>query len=298
MNPSHQSRVDANTLRQFVAIVALGGFRPAARRLGITPSALSHAMRRLEADLGARLLHRSSRSVRPTGAGAALYARIAPAFREIEDAVGATADRGPGGVLRLNAPRLAALTLLGPRLPAFHEAHPAIRIEVTVEDRAIDIVAEGYDAGVRFGRVLQPDVIGVPVGRPQDFVAAASPDYLARAAPLPDPAALGVHLCVAYRLADGRIFPWVFERDGRRTTFLPDDRLVLSDPLLTRDAALAGAGVVYTATAFLDDDLARGRLVRVLDGWRTPVERLHVYYAGRRHVPPALRAFIDWLATP
>lgn len=291
---------DLGALRQFSAIVTHGGFRPAARHLGVTPSALSHAMRRLEAQLSVRLLNRTSRSVRPTPEGVALFARLAPAFAAIDEAVGAATAPvdGPAGLVRLNSPRLAAQTILAERLPGFVATHPAVRLEVAVDDRALDVVAEGFDAGIRFGRVLTPDVIAVPIGPAHDFTAAASPEYLARVGEPRDPDDLRARQCIGYRLADGRMFPWRFEARGAARTVVPDGRLVVTDPLLSCEAACAGVGIVYTATAFLAPALADGRLVRVLRGWSTPSERLHIYYSGRRQVRPALRALVRWLAEP
>ncbi|MDX8350770.1 LysR family transcriptional regulator [Cognatiyoonia sp. IB215182] len=286
--------MDLNSLRQFAAIVDAGGFRPAARRMGVTPSALSHAMRRLEDQVQTRLLNRNSRAVQVTEAGAALLARVGPALRDIEDAVSGAVAGSEGGTLRINAPRLAAQTILAEWLPAFHAAFPAIRIEVTIENRTVDIVEAGFDAGIRFGRVLQPDVVAVAIGEVQGFSAVASPAYLRERGPIDAPNALGAFDCIGYRLADGRMMPWRFQREDQSETFVPSDRLVLSDPYLMREAAIADMGIAYTLTAFLSDALEDGRLVPILKDWACPRDRLHIYYSGRRQVPSGLRAFIDW----
>lgn len=289
---------DLPNLASFAAVVRHRSFARAAAELGLSRSALSHAMRALEARLGVRLLNRTTRSVSPTPAGERLLARLAPALDEIRGAVDEAngfRDR-PGGRLRLNVPRLAAAVVLAPVLARFLADHPDVQLEIAVDDAAVDIVERGFDAGMRFGERLAADMVAVPVGPPIEFAVVGSPAYLAgRDAPR-TPHDLAGHDCIRYRMpGSGTLFEWEFARDGAELTVAVDGSLTLDAPELVIRAALDGVGLAYTALAYVEPLIARGRLVRLLADWCPPIEGFYLYYPSRRHVPTALRALIPYL---
>lgn len=289
---------DLPDLAIFAMVAKHGSFVRAAAELGVSRSAVSHAVRGLEERLGVRLLNRTTRSVSPTEAGETLIARLAPALGEIANAVDAANGlrERPAGRIRLNVPRLAAKLILGPALPGFLEAHPGATVEIAVDDATVDIVAGGFDAGMRFGERLSADMIAVPVGAAVEFAVVGSPDYFAHNAMPLAPEDLRDHACIGHRMrGSGRLFDWEFEREGREVTVSVKGPLVLDAPEIMLDAALAGVGVCYTTLAEAEHHIAEGRLVRALADWCPPTARLHLYYPGRRHVPVLLRALIAWL---
>ena len=281
----------------FMAIVREGSFRSAARRLGLSPSALSHTIRGLEERLGIRLLNRTTRSVAPTEAGRALFARLGPAIAEMEGAVdGLGAFRGrPAGTVRLNLPRLAAATMIGPHLARFAEAFPDIRLELVVDDAFADIVAGGFDAGIRLGERVERDMIAVRLTGDLRLAVVAAPDYFAGRSPPATPHDLVHHACLSYRWShSGQLHRWRF--DGTDGPVEVDVRgpFTANDTGLLIDAALAGVGVACLPESALAAPIADGRLVRVLDAWCRPFPGFFLYHPGRRQLPPALRAFIDF----
>lgn len=293
MNPR-----DLPDLATLALVARHRSFARAAAELGVSRSALSHAVRGLEGRMGVRLLNRTTRSVSPTAAGERLLAQLAPAFDRIAQAVDETngqRDR-PGGRLRLNVPRLAALLVLAPILPSFLATHPDLELELAVEDATIDIVAQGFDAGIRFGERLEGDMIALPIGSPVEFAVVGSPSYFARRTPPLTPNDLADHACIRYRMrGSGRLFDWEFERDGREVAVAVNGPLTLDAPELMVRAAVDGLGLAYVAFADVETRLRAGELVRVLADWCPPSARLHLYYPNRHHVPAALRALIDWL---
>ncbi len=290
-------------LHIFVAVARAGGFREAARSLNASASTLSEAVRRLEQRLGLRLLNRTTRSVAPTPAGEKLIARLAPALAEVEAALReATSDAGePAGVLRLNVPASAARLVLPRLLPPFLAAHPRIEVELSVEESFVDVLAAGCDAGIRYEERLAQDMIAVPIGpRVQRFAAAASPAYLARRGVPERPQDLAAHACMRGRFASGRALAWEFERGADIVRIEPAGPLLVqvgaaSDLLL--QAAIAGLGVVYHFEDWLRPHLDSGELTPVLADWWPSFSGPFLYYPGRRLVPPALRAFVDFART-
>ena len=282
----------------FVAVAQERSFRRAATRLGLSPSALSHAIRELEERLGAKLLHRTTRSVAPTEAGLGLLGRLAPAFADIAGAVaavGAFSDR-PSGTVRLNLPRLAAQIALAPGFGRFARDFPDVRLEVTVDDALTDIVASGFDAGIRPGERVERDMVAVRVTPDLRLAVVGSPEYLASRAPPLTPRDLGRHACVNYRWeGSGALYRWQFERDGDRLEVAVDGPLTLNDSELILTAALDGVGLACTVESSVAGHLASGRLVRVLADWCPPFPGFFLYYPGRRLLPAALRALIDFL---
>jgi DNA-binding transcriptional LysR family regulator len=288
-------------LSMFIAIVRAGGFREAARLTGGSPSGLSDALRRLEARLGLRLLHRTTRSIALTEAGTRLFTRLSPAMAEIEaalDTAQASSDE-PAGTLRLNVPANVARTVLPKILPPFLEAHPQIRVEVTVEDGFVDILASGADAGIRYEERLEQDMIAVPIGpRRQRIITAAAPAYLAVRGRPGHPRDLLNHACLRLRFSSGAPAIWEFER-GEEVIRLDPTGPLLVEPGLACDllveAAICGLGVVRLFEDWLQPHLESGLLERLLEDWDESFSGPRLYYSGRHHLPAALRAFIDFI---
>ena len=286
---------DLNELTAFAAVARLRSFRKAAVERGVSASALSHALRALEERLGVRLLNRTTRSVTPTEAGRQLLARLEPAMREITDALLdlSTLQQEPAGKLRLNVPRPAARLLLAPMLARFVARYPRVQVELVTDDGMIDIVRDGFDAGIRFGEHVAADMIAVPVGAPQPFVVVASPAYLAARGVPASPRALLEHACIGRRFPSGRQYAWEFGPAGEGVSIAVDGPLVFDDDELMLRAARDGAGVAYVYEADARADIAAGRLVCVLERCLPPAPRYFLYYPGRRQMPPMLRAFVD-----
>ena len=288
-------------LAAFVSVAHAGGFREAARGGGASASGLSEALRRLETRLGVRLLHRSTRSVVPTEAGARLLDRLGPALAEVEaalDVVNGFRDR-PAGTLRLNVPASAARLVLPALVPPFLAAYPDIRMDVVVEESFVDVLAAGCDAGIRYEERLEQDMIAIPIGpRRQRMATAAAPGYLeARGRPR-HPRDLLQHACLRGRFASGAMPPWEFQRKGEVVTVDPEGPLIVrvsGGVELAVDAALAGCGVIHLFEDWLRPHLASGALEPVLESWWQPFTGPFLYYPGRRHLPAPLRAFVDFV---
>ena len=285
-------------LKAFAAVVERASFARAAASLGVSPSALSQTIRQLEARLGVRLLNRTTRSVAPTAAGQRLHARLAPLMLEMDSAVAeavAAASRA-AGPLRINAPRLAAIGLIAPRLARFHRAHPEVILDLVVDEGLSDIVAGRFDAGIRFGERLDKDVIAVRLTPDTEMMAVASPDYLTRRGRPRVPADLHRHNCINFRFpGQGTIYRWQIEKDEQALEMAVEGPLIANDPELVLEAALQGLGIAYIADQRLRRWIREGRLKRVLADWSRSFPGLFLYYSNRRHPPPALRAFIDCL---
>jgi DNA-binding transcriptional LysR family regulator len=290
------ARFDPADLAAFSAVASAKSFRGAARVKGLSPSALSEAVRRLETDLKTRLLNRTTRSVTPTEAGQRLLERIAPAFNALDDAVAdALAGRdGIGGTLRLNVPSAVMELVLPPILTSFMKAHPAIRVEVTADNRLIDVLAAGFDAGIRYDEHVEKDMIALPIGpRQQRFVTAASTTYLDRHGRPKSPSDLLDHACIRYRSTSGIIPPWDFEKNGKMIRIAPDGPLIADSIRLQLAAARAGLGIIHSFKGFLQPDLASGTLEAVLEDWSERFSGPFLYFPATRHMPAPLRAFID-----
>lgn len=288
-------RGELNDLLAFASVARERSFTRAAAVLGMSPSALSHAMRGLEERLGVRLLARTTRSVAPTEAGDRLLRSLGPALTEIESGLEAMADwrDNPAGTVRITTFSYPAKTILAPRLPAFLIANPDVRVEVDISGTLTDIVADGFDAGIRFGDAVAKDMIAVRVGPDLRTVVVATPSYFERHARPRTPAELEGHSCIGYRLADsGGMLPWEFERDGREYRIRTSGPLVVNDGELALAAIRAGAGLGYMMEHEVADDMRAGRLVQVLDEWCPTFAGCHLYHPSRRQMRPALRALI------
>lgn len=289
---------DLQDLLAFAAVARQRSFRGAAARGHLSASALSSAVRRLEERLGVRLLNRTTRSVQPTEAGTRLLDGLEPALAGVADAldsINAYRDR-PKGTLRLNVPGSVARLVLPDLLARFMTAFPEIAVEVQAEDRFIDVLGEGFDAGVRYDERLEQDMIAVPLGpRHQRYVCVAAPAYLDRHGVPTHPRELLEHACIRHRFAHLTMLPWEFERDGEVLNVAPQARLLTNSLELQRAAVLAGLGIAATFEGFYADLLADGRVVEILPEWSTPFSGPFLFYHGRRHVPGPLRAFIDFV---
>jgi DNA-binding transcriptional LysR family regulator len=296
-------KTDLSDLNAFVAVARAKGFRDAARASGVSASGLSEAIRRLEAQLGVRLLNRTTRSVMPTEAGERLLERLSPALREVEaalDVVNRFRDR-PAGTLKLNVPISAARLVLPTIVPPFLAAYPDIRMEVIAEESFVDVLASGCDAGIRYEERLEQDMIAVPIGpRHQRFALGAAPAYLDRHGRPEHPRDLLTHRYLRGRFPSGATPTWEFERDGEVVQVEPTGPLIVSiggaTDLLV-DAAIAGTGIVALFEDWLRPYFASGGLEPILEPWWQRFSGPFLYYPGRRLVPAPLRAFVDFIKT-
>lgn len=288
-------RNELNDLLAFAAVARERSFTKAAAKLGMSPSALSHAMRALEQRLDVRLLARTTRSVAPTDAGERLLKSLNPAFAEIEGGLEALREwrDSLSGTVRITASSYAAKSILAAKLPAFLLAHPDVRVEVNVDDNLTDIVSAGFDAGIRFGFSVDKDMIAVPVEPELRTVVVATPDYFAQHPPPRTIEDVRQHNCVCFRLpTGGGLMPWDFERDGREITIRVSGQFIANEGGLMLAAVRAGAGLGYLMEHDVADDIAAGRLVQVLDQWCPKFPGCYLYHPSRRQSPPALRALI------
>jgi DNA-binding transcriptional LysR family regulator len=288
-------------LSAFIAVAQAGGFRDGARASGGSASALSDAVRRLEAQLNVRLFNRTTRSVALTEAGARLLERLVPAFREVDaalDVVNSFSDQ-PTGTLRLNVPTSAARLVMPRIVPPFLAAYPGIRLEVMVDDEFVDILSAGCDAGIRYDERLEQDMVAVPIGpRYQRFALAAAPAYLDRRGRPVHPRDLLSHDCFHSRFRDRPVMAWDLERDGETIRLEPTGPLIVqagggSDLLV--EAAIAGLGLVALYEDWLRPYFENGVLEPVLETWWPRFPGPFLYYPGRRLVPAPLRAFVDFV---
>lgn len=280
----------------FLSIAQHLNFSRAAVDLGLTPSALSHSLRALENRLGVRLFNRTTRSVALTEAGERLYARLKPAFRDIEDALedlNHFRDK-PSGNLRITSGRQACELVLLPIASDFLQAFPDIRLEVVESDALLDIVAAGFDAGVRFGNRLEADMVSLPIGPNLRSVVVASPAFFQRHPAPQKPEDLHALPCIRHRFPSGSMYRWEFERGGIEQEIEVNGPLTLGDVSLMVGPALQGLGLAYVFEDMVSEHLAAGRLVQVLADWCPYYPGLHLYYPSRRHVPAPLKAFIDF----
>jgi DNA-binding transcriptional LysR family regulator len=281
-----------------VAVAETKGFRAAAERLGITGSAVSQAIRRLEARLGVALVQRTTRSVRLTEAGERLFAAVRPALEDVRLAVAAAAELAdePTGTLRLHLTTGAETYFSGPLLAGFLTAHPHVQLELAISEAPLDIVAGGYDAGVRLGEVIDRDMIAVPVSGDIRLVVVAAPTYFARHPTPTHPRDLAEHECIAWHpTPDAPLYRWEFAENGRNFSVAVPARVLTTDPAINIRLALAGMGVTMAREDRVRDAIAKGELVPVLQEFSTPFPGYYLYYPQRRHASPALRAFVDYL---
>lgn len=287
-----------NDLDAFTAIARARSFRAAARKRGVSASSLSDSLRRLEERVGVRLLNRTTRSVTPTEAGERLLERIAPALGEVSLALQQldTFRDSPSGTLRLNVPTIAARLFLPDLANRFLKRYPQISLEIVGEDTFVDVVAAGYDAGIRYDERLERDMIAVPIGpRRQRYVTAAAPDYLARRGLPKHPRQLLEHDCVRHCFLSGAALPWEFQGGEETLMITPKGPIITNEIDMEVSAAIAGLGIIHTFEEVLLPAMQAGALVPILEEWVTEFSGPFLYYAGRKHLPPALRVFVDFV---
>lgn len=282
-------------LTAFVAIADQRSFRAAARTLGVSPSALSHSMRGLEGRLGVRLFNRTTRSVALTEAGEQLLLRVRPAIADLEDAVNQVAsehDR-PSGSIRISSSEASARQIVRHVLPGFLAAYPDIHVEFVVDTRLVDIVADGFDAGIRVFEDVPRDMIAIRFGADMRFAAVASPDYLSRHEPPKTPDDLALHRCIRFRFESGALYRWDLEHRGKSASIDVEGPMTLGNLNLMIEAALAGIGIAWVPEDHVAEHLASGRLMHLLPEWSPSFAGLCLYYPANRHPPTALRLFAE-----
>lgn len=285
-------------LTEFLAVAECGSFRAAAARVGVTPAAISQAVKALETRVGMPLFLRTTRSVALTEAGTSLLARLRPAATEIDGALGdLSVSRGqPAGILRLSVPRIALDLVLFPLLPHFRRAHPGVRIEVDVNDAFVDMMESGFDAGIRIGNVIERDMVAVRLTRNFQWCVVGSPDYFAARGKPRTPKDLLDHECIGYRFPTAKtVYRWQFREKGRDYSVDVAGGVVVNDHLSLVALAKTGLGLAYTADPVAERELSAGTLQAVLRPYLPTTQGLHLYFPGRSQAQPKLRAFIDFL---
>ncbi|MGA8134265.1 MAG: LysR family transcriptional regulator [Pseudomonas gingeri] len=281
-------------LEAVLAVARHRSFRAAAAELEVSTSALSHAVSALESRIGARLFNRTTRSVALSEAGAQFVESISPAMSTIRAAMEQAGSHAgiPAGTLRINTAVGAAKQAM-PLFVEYMRRYPQMNVDIVTEGKLIDIVVEGFDAGIRLHESVPQDMIAIPLGLPLRLLVMGSPEYFSRH-PVPQtPTDLLKHRCIRLRLPSGRIYHWEFERHGETHAVDVQGVLTLDESTLVLEAARAGLGLVYATQWNAATDLAAGTLVSVLEDWTPPFDGLSLYYPGRRHVPAGLRALIE-----
>jgi len=284
-------------LEVVIAVARLGGFRAAARELGMSSTALSRAIAQLENRLGVRIFNRTTRSVALTEAGEQFVAAVGPALFDIQQAMADVNNRRatPSGTLRLNCAAGAARIILVPVVLEYLRRFPEMSVDIVTEAHLVDVVGKGFDAGIRTADHVPRDMIAVPFGGELSFSVVAAPSYFVEYGKPRKPQDLMSHQCIRARWPSGMLSRWEFERRGEKLSLDVPGVLTLDEPALIRNAAIAGAGIAYLWNARVKDDLAVGRLTAVLKDWTVSSESLCLYYSDRRNLSAALRAFIDLL---
>jgi DNA-binding transcriptional LysR family regulator len=291
-------RKDLYDLIAFLAIARERSFTRASAKLGVSQSALSHTIRKLENRLGVRLLTRTTRSVSPTEAGERLLLGVGPRLEEIEAELDALSDlrEKPAGTLRVTTAEHAADTVLRPALEKLLPAYPDIKVEVVIDYGLVDIVAQRYDAGIRLGEQVAKDMIAVRIGPDLRMAVVGSPAYFKKHPVPKKPQDLTAHNCINLRLPTyGGLYAWEFERQGRELKVRVDGQLVLGNVSQIEKAVLAGLGLAWVPEDLVQAHMAKGRLIRVLEAWCQPFPGYHLYYPNRRQFSPALNVLVEAL---
>lgn len=287
-------RPGLSELEAVAAVAREESFRRAALALGMSTTALSNAVAKLEANLGARLFNRTTRSVSLTEAGRAFVEQVGPALRDIQDAMAGvrSQQQTPSGTLRINTFAAAAREIMSPLVLEFLRRHPDVHVDIVTEGRLVDIVADGFDLGLRRADLVPADMIAVPVGRPQRYAVVASPGYFKAHGKPRTPSDLSKHQCIRGRLPNGALLRWHFEKRGQAVQVDVSGPVTLDEASLSRAAVLAGVGIGLFMEQDVREDVTAGRLVRVLEDWTPKLGDLCLYYPSRRHPSAALKAFL------
>jgi DNA-binding transcriptional LysR family regulator len=290
-------------LTEFLAVAEHKSFTLAATRLAVTPTAVSHAIKLLERRTGVLLFQRTTRRVALTEAGASLFARLRPAASEIDEALAVLSGfrDQPMGTLRITAPRLSGALLIEPLIPLFRQAYPQVSLDISLDDATVDLMTGGFDAGIRLGESIEKDMVAVRLTPDLQWSVVGSPEYFAKAGRPLNPEELPGHDCIGFRFStSGNAHRWEFRRDGRDFTVGVEGGLTVNDRRLLVSAARNGQGLAYACDLEIIDDLASGRLERVLQPFVPLSTALYLYFPSRTQTQPKLRAFIDlatrWIA--
>ncbi len=290
-------RNDLSILTAFLAVAEERSFTQAGKRLGVSPSAMSHAIRGLEENVGVRLLSRTTRSVAPTEAGERLLARLRPGLADIQEALDQISELRdkPAGCVRLLVPRLAGTTVLGPKLAKFTRDYPDVVLDITADDSRIDIVAGGFDAGIHFGEYIQKDMIAVRVSKDHRAAIVASPSYF-KSHPKPKtPHDLLKHRCINFRHGSAGVYRWEFDKGKKSLSVAVNGPLIVDDVETLVRAVIDGVGLAFVSDERVTAQLESGELIRVLEDWCQPFPGFFLYYPSRRQQPAALAALINAL---
>ncbi|EAR10431.1 LysR family transcriptional regulator [Reinekea blandensis] len=282
----------------FAEVSRQGSFTKASNELGISPSAISHIIRKLEMKLDTRLLHRSTRSLSLTEQGARLLEKLDPSIHSLEETIDGFQDSKEevSGRIKITSHRVGAEQGIFPKLAAFKTRYPEVSVELDINDGLIDFIAAGFDAGIRRGESLAQDMIAVPLDYDDQLIFVASSEYLQKYGAPQLPEDLTQHQTISFRyVTSGRLFPWPLSHAGETSTYVPSSKLVLNDTGLLVKAVLDGFGIGCVTQQQVVDYLKSGALIEVLSDYRTSIARNYLYFSGRRHVPTALRAFVDFM---
>jgi DNA-binding transcriptional LysR family regulator len=288
-------RPGLHDLEAVVAVARRSSFRGAALELGMSTTALSNAVGKLEAHLGVRLFNRTTRSVSLSDAGRLFVESVGPALQDIHGAMDAARSKqaNPTGTLRINSYATAAREILSPLLLEFIRRYPQVHVDLVTEGRLLDIVAEGFDLGVRRATLVPSDMIAISLGRPQRNVVIGSPDYFKTYGTPSTPTDLLQHRCIRIRLPNGALFRWRFEKDGEPLLIDVNGPMTLDEASLSRGTVLEGVALGYVMERDVREDIEAGRLISVLKEWMPPSDELCIYYPGRRNPSAAHRAFVE-----
>lgn len=292
------ARPNLNDLTTFVAVAESGSFTGAAAHLGVSTAAVSYTIRKLEQDVGVRLLNRTTRSVAPTEAGERLLNLFAPMLDHLDEELAqlsALRDT-PTGTVRITSDEYAVEPILLPAIAELSEEYPDIEVEVVIDYGLTDIVAEKFDAGVRLGETIEKDMMALPISGEMQSVVVSAPSHMAGKTPPLRPQDLTRHRCINLRLpTHGRLYSWEFSKEDRSLEVNVGGGPTFNSVTLLHAAARLGLGLAYLPLPMVADDLKDGHLVRFLDDWTPPYDGYQIYFSGRRQMKPALRAFLDVL---
>ncbi|ASY71541.1 MULTISPECIES: LysR family transcriptional regulator [Rhizobiaceae] len=282
-------------LEAIIAIARRGTFRAAAIDLGMSTTALSHTVGRLEAGLGVRLFNRTTRSVSLTDAGRLFMQQVAPSLQDLRTALETVRSQRetPSGTIRINAAPFAARAIISPLVLEFLRRYPDMHVDIVTEGKLVDVVGDGFDLGVRVAGLVPTDMIAVSLGRPQRHAVVGSPEYFEKYGKPLAPPDLFNHKCIRVRLPDGSLFRWRFEKDGEQVQIDVRGPITLDEASLTRTAVLDSAGVGYIFEQDILPDIDAGRVIRILEDWTPPYPGLCLYYPGRRNLSAGVRAFLE-----